>query len=376
MSKTKNLLSISVADSLGAGIGAIFWFILATLILPEKFGEIHYFLGIAGLAYGISLIGSSDVISVYVAKKLRLQSTISLISLISGTISAIVVVVLFTRGDVGFILIGYIINDLAIGYLLGKKLFFSYSKYVITQKSLTLVLGISFYFILGPDWIIYALALSYVHFAIIILKIFIGTKVNFSILKSHLGFVSNNYVMNLLTIVRSQVDKIIIVPLIGFEIVGNYVLALQVVVVLTILPSIIYKYTLPHDASGDDTKRIKIFALVCAVGFSILGITIAPILLPNIFPNFSDAGIAIQILSVAIIPSTITLLYTSKLLGMEKSKMVLISKAIMAITITTSILLLATTWELIGISIAFVLSTIVEAIFLVLSYHLWVKKSI
>ena len=35
----------------------------------------------------------------------------------------------------------------------------------------------------------------------------------------------------------------------------------------------------------------------------------------------------------------------------------------MAITITTSILLLATTWELIGISIAFVLSTIVEAMY-------------
>ena len=69
MSKIKSLLSISVADSLGAGIGAIFWFILATFISPEKFGEIHYFLGIAGLAYGISLIGSSDVISVYVAKK-------------------------------------------------------------------------------------------------------------------------------------------------------------------------------------------------------------------------------------------------------------------------------------------------------------------
>jgi len=376
MSKTKNLLSISVADSLGAGIGAVFWFILATFILPEKFGEIHYFLGIAGLAYGISLIGSSDVISVYVAKKLRLQSTISLISLISGTISAIVVVVLFTRGDVSFILICYIINDLAIGYLLGKKLFSTYSKYVITQKSLTLVLGISFYFILGPDWIIYALALSYVHFAIIILKIFIGTKVNFSILKPHLGFVSNNYAMNLLTIVRSQIDKIIIVPLIGFEIVGNYVLALQVVVVLTILPTIIYKYTLPHDASGDDTKRIKMVTFVGAVGFSILGITIVPTLLPNIFPNFGDAAIAIQILSVAVIPSTITLFYTSKLLGMEKSKMILISRALMAITIIVGILLLATTWELIGISIAFVLSMIVEAAFLVLSYHLLVKKSI
>ena len=246
---------------------------------------------------------------------------------------------------------------------------------MVTQKSLTLVLGISFYFILGPDWIIYALALSYIHFSIIIFKILIGSKVNFTILKPHLGFVGNNYAMNLLTIVRSQVDKIIIVPLIGFEIVGNYVLALQVVVVLTILSSIIYKYTLPHDASGDDTKRIKILTFICAIGFSILGITIIPILLPDIFPNFSDAAIAIQILSVAVIPSTITLFYTSKLLGMEKSKMVLISKALMAGTVIVSILLLATTWELIGISIAFVLSMIVEAVFLVLSYHLLVKKS-
>ena len=181
--------------------------------------------------------------------------------------------------------------------------------------------------------------------------------------------------MKILTIVRSQADKIIIVPLIGFEILGNYVLALQIMTVLMIFPSIIYKYTLPHDASGDDTKRIKMLTFVCAIGFSILGITIVPILLPDVFPNFSDAAIAIPILSVAIIPATITLFYTSKLLGMEKSKMVLVSRALMAITIIVSILLLATTWELIGISIAFVLSMIVEAVFLVLSYHLLVKKS-
>ena len=91
MSKTKDLLSISVADSLGAGLGAVFWFILATVISPEKFGEIHYFLGIAGLAYGLSLIGSSDVISVYVAKKIQIQSTLSLLSLIIGGVSAIVI---------------------------------------------------------------------------------------------------------------------------------------------------------------------------------------------------------------------------------------------------------------------------------------------
>ena len=206
---------------MGASISGAFWFILATLISPEKFGEIHYFLGIAGLAYGLSLIGSSDVIAVYTAKKIPLQATISLLSLIIGAVSAIIVIILFARIDVSFLLIVFIINDLAIGYLLGKKLFVRYSKYVLTQKCLTLTLGISFYFILGPDWIIYALALSYVHFSIIIYKVSRNSKIDLSVLKSRAGFVSNNYVMKILTIVRSQADKIIIMPLIGFEILGN-----------------------------------------------------------------------------------------------------------------------------------------------------------
>ena len=376
MSKIKNLLSISGADFLGASISGAFWFILATLISPEKFGEIHYFLGIAGLAYGLSLIGSSDVIAVYTAKKIPLQATISLLSLIIGAVSAIIVIILFARIDVSFLLIVFIINDLAIGYLLGKKLFVRYSKYVLTQKCLTLTLGISFYFILGPDWIIYALALSYVHFSIIIYKVSRNSKIDLSVLKSRAGFVSNNYIMKILTIVRSQADKIIIMPLIGFEILGNYVLALQIVTVLMIFPSIIYKYTLPHDATGVETKRIKIMALAGAVGLSILGITLIPAILPDIFPKYSEAGTAIQIISIAIIPSTITQFYTSKFLGMEKSKMILISRILMAVTIVVGILLLAPTFKIIGASVAFVLSVVIEAVFLVSSYHLWIKKSV
>ena len=370
------MLSISGADFLGASISGAFWFILATLISPEKFGEIHYFLGIAGLAYGLSLIGSSDVIAVYTAKKIPLQATISLLSLIIGAVSAIIVIILFARIDVSFLLIVFIINDLAIGYLLGKKLFVRYSKYVLTQKCLTLTLGISFYFILGPDWIIYALALSYVHFSIIIYKVSRNSKIDLSVLKSRAGFVSNNYVMKILTIVRSQADKIIIMPLIGFEILGNYVLALQIVTVLMIFPSIIYKYTLPHDATGVETKRIKIMALAGAVGLSILGITLIPAILPDIFPKYSEAGTAIQIISIAIIPSTITQFYTSKFLGMEKSKMILISRILMAVTIVVGILLLAPTFKIIGASVAFVLSAVIEAVFLVSSYHLWIKKSV
>ena len=49
MNKVSGLLSITTADIVGAGITAIFWFILAALMLPEEYGQIHYFMGIADI---------------------------------------------------------------------------------------------------------------------------------------------------------------------------------------------------------------------------------------------------------------------------------------------------------------------------------------
>jgi O-antigen/teichoic acid export membrane protein len=48
----------------------------------------------------------------------------------------------------------------------------------------------------------------------------------------------------------------------------------------------------------------------------------------------------------------------------------------MAVTIVVGILLLAPTFKIIGASVAFVLSAVIEAVFLVSSYHLWIKKSV
>ena len=116
-------------------------------------------------------------------------------------------------------------------------------------------------------------------------------------------------------------------------------------------------------------------ALVIAVGLSILGITLLPTILLEFFPKYSDAVTAIQIVSITIVPAAIAHFYTSKLLGMEKSKTAVISRALKAITVIVGILLLAPTFKIIGLSVAFVLSAIIETVFLVLSYHLWIKRS-
>ena len=48
MKGIKGILSLSVGDYGGAIIVSAFWFLLAFLISPEEYGEIHYFIGIAG----------------------------------------------------------------------------------------------------------------------------------------------------------------------------------------------------------------------------------------------------------------------------------------------------------------------------------------
>ena len=365
MKGIKGILSLSVGDYGGAIIVSAFWFLLAFLISPEEYGEIHYFIGIAGLAFSISLLTTQETIVVYTAKNVKLAPTLFLISLIAGGIAAVVVTALFSRVDSSFLLLGFIVNDLAIGYIVGKKLFTKYPKYFLLQKSLTFVLGISFFYLFGVEGIIFAIALSYGHFLFIIAKVFRTSSIDFSLLKKHRGFIGNNYFMNVSGAVRSHIDKIIIVPLIGFEILGNYALALQIYAVLMIFSNIIYRYALPHDASGTSTRKIKLIGLSYAVGVSMLGFTILPMIVPQIFEKFSEIGPAIQIISLAIIPTTIGLFYTSQILGREKSSVILASRILGSVSIIAMLIVLAPLYGMVGAASAFVLSALVGCVFLV-----------
>ena len=70
-------------------------------------------------------------------------------------------------------------------------------------------------------------------------------------------------------------------------------------------------------------------------------------------------------MSLTILPSTITILYTSKLLSMEKSKAVLIGIAIQVLTMIAGIVVLGKFFDLMGIAIAVVSATIIEVIYLI-----------
>ena len=360
----KDLASIGFANIAGSGISAVFWLYLASVIEPAEYGEIHYFIAIAAFAQIISLIGSSNVLTVYTAKKIEIQATLFFVSLLTSAVAAIVIMMIFFRFDVGLLVLCYVIFELVNAVLLGRKAYTKYSKYFLTQKTLMVILGIGFYYLIGFDGILYGFVLSFIPYTILIFREFRETKIDFGLLRSRGGFIANNYAMSFSGRVGSSVDKLIVAPLLGFALLGNYSLALQLFVVLYIIPTIIYKYLLPEDASGKPNNKLKQTAVLLSIGIAVLGVVLFPHIIPNFFPKFIEAVDAIQIMSIAIIPSMITLIYTSKLLGLEKSKFVLISKIITTSSLITGFIILGPIFGIIGLAGVFVSVSIFEASFL------------
>jgi len=220
--------------------------------------------------------------------------------------------------------------------------------------------------LIGWEGVILGIGLSYFPFSIWVYKGFKESKIEFSLLKSKFEFLINNYIMSLASVFSGNIDRLIIFPMLGFTLLGNYALGLQVLAILTIIPANVFRYILPQDASGAKTGKLRRTTILFSVGLALIGIFIAPILISNFFPQYTEAADIIQIISISIIPSTITSMYTSKLLGNEKSKTVLVGSGIFIAIQTLGIIFLGDLLGIIGAAVALVISSTVQASFLVL----------
>ena len=186
-------------------------------------------------------------------------------------------------------------------------------------------------------------------------------------LKPRKGFIINNYGINVSGAVGGQIDKLIIAPLLGFELLGNYSLAMQFLVILLLFPTIIFKYLLPQDSSGKNTKNLKQYSVFVSIGLAVFGIVVLPLIIPVLFPKFIDTIIAIQIVSVVVIPATIQVFYESKLLALEKGKFPIISKSIGIVALISGFLILGPIYGMIGLAVAFVISATLQTVFITIA---------
>lgn len=374
--KPKNFLSglkglgiIGITDIAGSAISALFWFYMATLLDVAEYGQISYLLSIAGIVSTFSLLGSSNMLSVYLPKNIRLESTLYLISIVIGLAAFVTLFFIFSNASIGTYVIGMIFVGLAGSEIIASKHYNSYPKYLISSKILMVILSIGLYHVMGVNGVILGLGLALFPYLGRIYKGFKETKIDFSLFKSRTGFMINSFILNIASAFKGSIDKLIIAPMVGFTLLGNYQLGLQFLAVMLMLPLIVFKYTLPQDAAGIPNKKLKQITILSSVLITILGIFLSPIVIPLLFPKYLAAIEVVQIVSISVIPFTIGLIFMSEFLGNEKIKIILFGSGIFITVLIISIVLLGRSFGINGIAASMVFADSAEA-----AYYFVMKK--
>ena len=370
----KGLTTMGVATFVSSGLGGLFWFYMASLMGTEAYGQISYFLAIGIIGSRISLLGFANTMMVYSAKGVKIQPPIYLIAILGSVITSLILFFVFLYdASISLYVIGFVTFTLVTSDLLGKKQYKNYAKYLISQKIILIILSVSLYHLIGLTGVILGIAISFLPYSFVIYKEFKNTKIDFSLIRSRAKFITNNFANDLTGTFGGQLDKLIVAPMLGFALLGNYQLGIQFMLIFDIVPVMFYHYLLPKDARGESNANLKKVVMLISVALCVLAIILSPIVIPILFPEFTEAVPVIQILSITTIPFTVTIILTSKFLGMEKTKFVLIGSIILVSVQIPSIIGLAALYGINGAAIGLLLGITCQAIYLILCYKIFHK---
>jgi len=362
--QAKNLTAVGISNVIANGISGIFWIYLASLLGVEGYGELGYLLAIMGTIGSLASFGTINTLIVYVSKGEKIQATIFFIVLISATIIGIISYFVFQNEAIAIYPLGYVIFSSVLFDLLGRKSFVNYGKYMIIQRVIMVSLALLLYQQYGINGIVLGYSLSFFPFIFLMYRGFKESRIDFSILRGKTIFITNNYVTHVLKIIYLNIDKLMIFPLFGSMVLGPYQLGFQIFSIAMLLPNIVIQYTLPHDAIGAKNIKLKKIAVIVCIIITVLAILGAPIIIPEIFPEFKESVEVVQIMSLALIPSSLSVLYSSELLGSERSKIVLFGAIIGISVIVIGIFTLGKHYGLVGLTASFVIAKIAEFLFL------------
>ena len=364
----KSVTLIGSSNIIGGAITSVFWITIASLIGADSYGELSYFLAIIGIAAVIAMIGGGYTMQVYTAKKVKIESSLYLIGIITSTVAAITLFLIFENLGVSISVVGIVVFNFILFEALGKKLYKKYFKIFVAQKILFVLLAFTLLFTFGPEGILVGYGISMLLFSQIIYKSLKNNKVNFPIIRKRIKFLSHSYLIDVSGTARNHVDKVIVAPLLGFSVLGNYFLGLQVLELMLILSGVVFKYTLPADSSGESTGKIKILTIIASFFIMLLGIFVAPLVIPIVLPEYATTVDLIPILSLVVVPRTIVTMIGSSFLGQENSKHVVIGNIITFCVLVISILLLVELFGITGVAMAYVIAFSSSAVYIVTKY--------
>lgn len=365
-------LAYVTLGNLGSAIlGALFWLILASLLIAESYGQLNYLLASTFIFGTVALLGLNPTVTTFTAKgNEKIKHSSNMLALVSSVAFIAPLILLTGYLQLSVLLIGVAFFQMSMAELLGRKRYREYTIILVGQRAAQIALGISLYFLYGMDGIIFGYTISFLAFSY---RYFLTVKhfrPDIQHIRTNFKFMVHSYAMELARTVSMFSDKLLIAPLFGFAILGIYQLGAQFLLFLGMIPTILYHYLLPQEASGNHSRKIGVGSFVISSILAAIFVAAVPWVITNFFPNFVSSIFPAQIMSIGIIPMTVTSILSSRFLGMERSRPVFIGAAIYVATQYTTITILGKMFGIVGLALSLVIALTVQSVYLLAAKRL------
>jgi len=372
----KGLLGVSSGNAIASITGGLFWLLIASLLTPEEYGELNYYLSV-GLMFGtLSIFGLNTTVITFLSKGnniIKYQAYFFV--LLSNVVLFIVLLVFIKHLPAVSLLVGFSFFTMSLAEDLGKQNYKRYSITVILQRAFNITLSLSLYFIMGIDGIIIGYALSTILFSYNFFRSVKKFRFQFNDLKKNFSFIVHCYSLEISGNVSNHIDKLLIAPLFGFVVLGLYQIGFQFLVFMAIIPMSMFQFLLPRESAGINDKTTAIKGLSIAVIVCIVFFITIPYIISSFFPNFIESIMAAQIMIFGIIPSTVNAILNSRLFGTKKSTPVFISAITRICSLIILMVILGSQFGLIGLSISVVMSLILQSVTLLVFFKFNFSKN-
>lgn len=357
-------LAYTTIGSLGSSLlGALLWLILASILTVENYGLVNYYIAVATIAATTTILGLNTTITAYLAKgEEKLTQEANSLTLILGLASAIILSPF--QWTSAILSATTIFFNMTLAETLGRKNYQEYALLAIGQRTAQITLSLILYYQIGILGIILGYILGNLIFSYRFFQSIKKFTLKFNNLKEKRNFAFHSYGFNLTRTLTTYLDKIIIASLFGYHTLGLYQLGFQFFMFLSMIPASLYQYILPEESGGKNKEEIKIVGLTLSAILAITASITAPYIIEKLFPTFVEATQIVQIMSLAIIPSTIALVQTASLLAKENSRKVFASGIIYLASIITGLSILGRIMDITGLAFAVLIAQIIQAAYL------------
>ena len=160
-------LAYVTIGNIGSGVlGAVFWLILASLLIAESYGLLNYYLASTFIFGTVALLGLNPTMTTYLAKGVeKVKHQANLTALVSSVAFIAPLILLTGYLPLSVLLIGVTLFQMSMAELLGRKMYKEYTFILVGQRAAQLALGISLYFVYGIDGVILGYTLSFLAFS-------------------------------------------------------------------------------------------------------------------------------------------------------------------------------------------------------------------